>query len=154
MRGPHDRLYTVACLSCCTCHVVLVMLCLSCCACHAVLVMLCSCLLGVLLCLSVVLVVLVLLAFVMFLAVFVMCVCVCMCLRMPRLGVLSSRVLCCRVECRVSCLHVCRFLGEFSSYFGKSRRLDRVYPSLSLSPHDCLRFSCVVHESPSLPTTV
>jgi len=138
------------------CHVVLVMLCLSCCACHVVLVMFscalvfwascCACQLC-LLCVSCC-------AFVMFLAVFVMCVCVCMCLRMPRLGVLSSRVLCCRVECRVSCLHVCRFLGEFSSYFGKSRRLDRVYPSLSLSPHDCLRFSCVVHESPSLPTTV
>ena len=86
------------------CHVVLVMLCLSCCACHAVLVMLCSCLLGVLLCLSVVLVVRVLLCFCHVSC----CVChVCVCVYVsshaaPGRLVESRLVLSCRVSCFLS----------------------------------------------------
>ena len=140
--------------------------CLSCCACHVVLVMLlCSCLLGVLLCLSVVLVVLALLCLSCVLLC-LSCVCVCVCLRMPRLGVLSSRVLCCRVECRVSCQHVCRFL----LWQVKRERLDRVLSPNSHTPDPALRlvsdpprFHCrrttacafpAWCTSPSLPTTV
>ena len=73
----------------CACLAVLVLLCLSCCACLVVLVLLC---LSCCACLAV-------------------CVCrVCMCvsLRMSRLGVLSSRVLCLVVSCFL-CVHVCRF---------------------------------------------
>ena len=86
-----DRLLRVLVIhvGCAACYVVLVMVCLSfvlvvsclsCCACLVVLVLLC---LSCCACLA---------------AVFV----VCACLRMSRLGVLSSRVLC--LACRVSCM--------------------------------------------------
>jgi hypothetical protein len=105
------------------------MLCLSCCACHVELLSCCACLA----------------VLVMSCCVCHVCVCVCVSSHVAPGRLVESR----RVECRVSCLHVYVdfTLASLDRVRSPNSHRTRLYPSLSLSPHDCLRFSCVVHES-------